>query len=113
MAQNWEIVVAKLRSELPERVARVEREARAKHLRYRAYLAYEARDFAASRILLWQALTQGSLPLFADRRTWITAAAVLGSVLPGRVHRSLAAGAKTLRARLFAKRPVVRISTFP
>ena len=108
MAQNWEIVVAKLRSKMPERVARVEKEARAKHLRYRCYLAYEAGDFPASRQLLWQAFSSASLPLFADRRTWITAAAVLASIMPDCVHRPLAAAVKTLRARLFAKQSVPR-----
>jgi glycosyltransferase involved in cell wall biosynthesis len=103
MAQNWEVVVARLRSEMPERVASVEKEARAKHLRYRSYLAYEAGDFAASRKLLWQAFFFGSLPLFADRRTWITAAAVLGSIMPGYMHQPLAAGVKALRARFFGK----------
>src|ERR1019366_2522339 len=72
MAENWEIVVTKLRSKMPERVAGVEKEARAKHLRYRSYLAYEAGDFIASRQLVWQALRSGSLPLFADRRTSYT-----------------------------------------
>jgi glycosyltransferase involved in cell wall biosynthesis len=111
MAQNWEIVLSKVRSEMPERVTRVEKEARAKHLRYRSYLAYEARDFASSRRLLWQAFSSASLPLFADRRTWITAAAVLASIMPDRVHMPLAAAVKTLRARVFARQPIRRSGT--
>lgn len=52
MAQNWEVVLAMLRSQMPELVVCVEREARAKHLRYRSYLGYEARGLAASCKLL-------------------------------------------------------------
>ena len=103
MARNWEIVVAKMRARMPERVQRVENEARAKHLRYRAYLAYEAGDFPASRQLLWQAFACLAPPLLADGRTWITAAAVLGSFLPASMHLALAKGAKALRARLAPK----------
>lgn len=105
MAENWELIVARLRSELPERVARVEKDARAKHLRYRSYLAYEAEDFDAARKLLWQAFSSGSFPLLRDRRTWITAAAALGSTLPGPLHRFLALNAKKWRARLFCSAP--------
>lgn len=100
MAANWELVVSKVRTRIPDRVARVEKEARAKHLRYRAYLAYEARDFAACRRLSVQAVTSWSLPLFADRRTWITLAAALGSMMPNPLHRKLASCAQKLRSAL-------------
>lgn len=104
MAKNWELVLEKTRREMPDRVAGVEREARAKHLRYRSYLAYESGDFAASRKLFWKAFFSGSLPLFADRRTWVTAAAVLGSAMPAPLHHKLANGAKRLRAQRFSMR---------
>jgi len=105
MAANWEIVAGRLRAEMPERVGRVEREARARHLRYRSYLAYEAGDFAASRTLLVQAFAAMSPQLLADRRTWITTPAVLGSLLPESLHRRLAGMVKGVRSRLSAKPP--------
>jgi glycosyltransferase involved in cell wall biosynthesis len=104
MAENWEIVFERLRAEMPERVARVERVARANHLRYRAYLAYEAGDFASSRKLLGQAFAMRSPSLWVDHRTWITTGAVLGSFLPNPLHKGLASMAKALRAWLFARR---------
>ncbi len=103
MADNWELVISRLRSEMPLRVAVVEREARAGHLRYRSSLAYAGGDFAASRRLLWQAVTHGSLAIFGDRRTWFTMVAAIGSMLPARFHRVLAAAAMRARARFVAK----------
>jgi hypothetical protein len=108
MAPNWEIVVAMLRSQMPELVVRLEKEARAKHLRYRSYLGYEARGFASSCKLLWQAFSSSSLPLLADRRAWITASAVFASIMPDRVHIPLATVVKTLRARALGKQPIRR-----
>jgi glycosyltransferase involved in cell wall biosynthesis len=104
MAENWEIVFDRLRAEMPERVAEVERMARANHLRYRSYLAYEAGDFASSRKLLAQAFAMRSASLLADSRTWITTGAVLGSLLPEPFHKRLASMVKGLRARFFARR---------
>ena len=103
--RDWEIVVGRLRAEVPERVKRVELEARANHLRYRSYLAYEAGDFISSRKLLVQAFAAMSPQLLADRRTWITTAAVIGSLLPESLHKKLAGTVKGLRSRLSAKRP--------
>lgn len=105
MAENWEIIVERLREEMPERVGRVEREARAKHLRYRSYLAYEARDFVSSRKLLLQAFAAMSPALLIDRRTWSTTAAALGSLLPEPFHKRLADTVKGIRSNLFTKKP--------
>ncbi len=104
MAENWEVVLARVRSEMPERVSLVEQEARARHLRYRSYLAYEAGDFHAARRLIVEALTTKPLPLLTDRRTWVTLGAALGSLLPAPVHAKVADSAKRLRAAVFARR---------
>lgn len=98
MARNWEAVLERVRRQMPDRVRRVERKARAAHFRYRAYLAYEAGEFAAARRQLAHAFMAASPALLADRRTWLTTAAVLGSMLPVRLHKGLARRAKAIRA---------------
>jgi hypothetical protein len=103
MAENWDVVFERLRAESPDRIVPIENEAKAKHLRYRSYLAYESCDFIAARQQLLAAFARRSLPLLADRRTWITAAAVLGTLLPARLHEAIADTARAARSRSLRK----------
>lgn len=99
MAMSWDQVIDKARRKYPGRVAAVEREARARHDRYLAYLAYQAGDHGAARRLLRRAWRQAPVVLAGDRRTWLTSAAVAATALPPRLHNHLARTAKAARAR--------------
>lgn len=100
MAHDWDIVFERYRAEFPDRIKPIENEAKARHLRYRAFLAYQAGDFAAARQQLFAAFTRGSFPLLTDRRTWLTTAAVLATLLPARLHRTMANAAQATRSKL-------------
>ncbi|HYR05964.1 MAG TPA: hypothetical protein VEP71_04705, partial [Gallionella sp.] len=100
MAHNWDIVFERYRAEFPDLVEPIEDEAKARQLRYRAYLAYEAGDFAAARQQLFAAFRRRSFPLLTDQRTWLTTAAVLATLLPARLHRMMANAAQATRSKL-------------
>ena len=107
MADNWDIIFDRLRAEMPDRILPIENEAKAKHLRYRSYLAYEAGEFPAARQQLVAAFKRGGLSLLADRRTWITAAAVLATILPEHFHKAIADAARTVRTWVSHRNSVI------
>jgi len=100
MQQGWERVIAKLRLELPDRLAPIENEARARHHVYWSALAYEGRDYAAARRHIAAAWRLAAPKLIGDSRTWVRTAAATASVLPGPAHRFLALRFNQLRERL-------------
>jgi len=100
MQQGWERVIAKLQRELPDRLAPIEREARARHHVYWSALAYEGRDYAAARRHIAAAWRLAAPKLVGDSRAWVRTAAATASALPGPAHRFLAVRFNQLRERL-------------
>lgn len=99
MRWNWERVLDRARALAPQRVASVERRARARSARYMSYIAYARGEHEAARRLLLEAWRTGPDTLMPDRRAWLTTAAVAATFLPGSVHARLAASVIQYRAR--------------
>lgn len=100
MMTNWKKLVSRLQQVHPDLVdAAVLDEATARQLRYCAYIAYEAGDYAAARRLVYRAWAHRPQCLARDKRAWLTTAAIAATLLPARIHDQLADAAKAYRAR--------------
>jgi glycosyltransferase involved in cell wall biosynthesis len=100
MQQGWERVLAKLQRDLPDRVAPIENEARARHHLYWSALAYHGGEYSAARRHVAAAWRLATPKLLGDSRAWVRTAAVAASVLPGPAHRFLAVRFNRIRERL-------------
>lgn len=102
MLEDWERVLAKIRTLEPQRVAAVEYEARAISNRYISYLAYEAEDYPTARTFLYRALRMKP-GFLLDRGSWFTIAGVMCTLLPEAIHRPLARSVTGLRMKMANK----------
>jgi glycosyltransferase involved in cell wall biosynthesis len=106
MASNWELVIEKVRSKCPQTVCKVENEARARFLRFLAYLAYEAGDFPSCRRLLVEAFSKGAYYICSDHRTWLTTFAASFTFLPTGAHYFIANTVKKVRSTISRHRAI-------
>lgn len=95
----WQKLVAKHRALAPEHVTPLEALATANHQRALAALAYESGAFAEARAWMSQALRAAPIAMARDRRTWITAAAVLSSLFPAALRLRVEQVGKSLLGR--------------
>ncbi len=100
MHTGWLTFFGHMRRIDPELVQRVEREARARHYRYLAKLAWENREFSHARVLLKRAWRVHPWVLARDGKAWLTTAATLLAVLPRAVYEPLLRSVERVRARL-------------
>lgn len=99
METAWRRLVEKLRALAPERVARVEDEARGRMYRYLAYIAYETQEYTWAAAHLRAAVGAAPVAVLRDRGTWLVAAGVLArAALPRRTHERLDAFARRVRS---------------
>jgi glycosyltransferase involved in cell wall biosynthesis len=98
MHDGWVITMQRMRQMNPVAFVAVEHEARARHYRYLAYLAWEAGQNATSRVFLLRAWRAQPLRLAQDRRAWLTTAAVCLAALPPTVGQPLIHSAEQRRA---------------
>jgi hypothetical protein len=90
MLAGWEVVIEKARKIAPDRLARVEHEARARQNLYLAQVACEALDHPSARRLLARACAGAPGAMWREPRTWRVAAtnAVYG-IVPQPLHPTL------------------------
>lgn len=99
MGCYWNIVFNKVKVKFPERVSRIEKEARSFQERYLAHLAYEAGDFKGSRKCLLNALLLFPAIMVKNHRWWLLTATVLSTFLPAKMHEFISAKARQVRAK--------------
>jgi glycosyltransferase involved in cell wall biosynthesis len=86
-ALAWASLVEKHAALAPECVARLGRAATANHHRALAASAYEDAAFAEARAWFARAIVAAPVMMIADRRTWISGAAVASTLLPSPAQR--------------------------
>jgi cellulose synthase/poly-beta-1,6-N-acetylglucosamine synthase-like glycosyltransferase len=95
MLEGWETAVGKAKLVAPERVAQVERWARARILRYLAYTSYELGDHVSARDLIVRAWREAPIPLLSDRQCWfVTLGSAAAALLPASLHQRIDARVK-------------------
>ena len=99
MERNWRTVLDKARAIDPAAVAEVEAEAQALYARYVSCIAYQAGDWGTAREKLAAAWRTAPATIAADRRSWLTTAAVLATLLPSKWHDRLVGMAKAARVQ--------------
>lgn len=98
LVREWHLVRDKMRARAPERVARVERLAKASLLRHLGYIAYEAGLHGLAARHLAAAVARAPLHVATDRRALVLAAALATrGILPATLHQRLDAWARTRR----------------
>jgi hypothetical protein len=95
--QGWEAAVEKARLRVPDRVATIERIARARFFQYLSYIAYRTHDYDAARKLIWTSWVTSTKSVLADRRSLLLSAAIAAqALLPASGHRALESFTRTL-----------------